>query len=70
MKITSYYCDVCCRDIPTSQVDDVKGINLRVDLDHGANESFVFSHACLECRTSVVAALGEWVMRHRRERAK
>jgi len=44
MKITSYFCDLCGSAIPTELVDDVKGLNIRVDLDHGACESFVFQH--------------------------
>ena len=47
MKITSYFCDLCGSAIPTELVDDVKGLNIRVDLEHGAYESFVFQHACL-----------------------
>jgi len=38
----------------------VKGLNIRVDLDHGAYESFVFQHACLSCRNSVRTVLVEW----------
>src|SRR5215813_857023 len=44
MKITSYFCDLCGSAIPTELVDEVKGLNIRVDLDHGAYESFVFQH--------------------------
>src|SRR5262249_47085842 len=60
MKITSYFCDLCGSAIPTELVDDVKGLNIRVDLDHGAYESFVFQHACLSCRISVRTVLVEW----------
>src|SRR5215472_13885452 len=35
MKVTSYFCDLCGSAIPTELVDDVKGLNIRVDLDGG-----------------------------------
>jgi hypothetical protein len=68
MKVTSYYCDVCSKDIVTDLVDDVKGINLRIDLDHGTYESYVFPHVCYECRKSVAMALSEWKEKHKRDR--
>src|SRR5262249_35527711 len=52
--------------IPTELVDDVKGLNIRVDLDHGAYESFVFQHACLSCRSSVRTVLVEWRDKHKK----
>src|SRR5262249_3737900 len=66
MKITSYFCDLCGSAIPTELVDDVKGLNIRVDLDHGAYESFVFQHACLNCRNSVRTVLVEWRDKHKK----
>ena len=66
MKITSYFCDLCGSAIPTELVDDVKGLNIRVDLDHGAYESFVFQHACLSCRSSVKTVLVEWRDKHKK----
>src|SRR5262249_19920383 len=60
MKITSYFCDLCGSAIPTELVDDVKGLNIRVDLDHGAYESLLFQHAFLSCRNSVRTVLEEW----------
>src|SRR5215831_943689 len=66
MKITSYFCDLCGSAIPTELVDDVKGLNIRVDLDHGAHESFVFQHACLNCRSSVRTVLVEWRDKHKK----
>jgi hypothetical protein len=44
----------------------VKGLNIRVDLDHGAHESFVFQHACLSCRSSVRTVLVEWRDKHKK----
>ena len=35
MKIISYSCDVCGREITTNLIDDVKGINVRIELDRG-----------------------------------
>ena len=52
MKITSYFCDLCGSAIPTELVDDVKGLNIRVDLDHGAYES------CLPARVSQLSQFG------------
>src|SRR6516164_635157 len=66
MKITSYFCDLCGSAIPTELVDDVKDLNIRVDLDHGAYESFVFQHACLNCRNSVRTVLVEWRHKHKK----
>src|SRR5262249_48887001 len=66
IKITSYFCDLCGSAIPTELVDDVKGLNIRVDLDHGAYESFVFQHACLNCRNSVRTVLVEWRDKHKK----
>jgi hypothetical protein len=66
MKITSYFCDLCGLAIPTELVDDVKGLNIRVDLDHGTYESFVFQHACLSCRSSVRTVLVEWRDKHKK----
>ena len=66
MKITSYFCDLCGSAIPTELVDDVKGLNIRVDLDHGTYESFVFQHACLSCRSSVRTVLVEWRDKHKK----
>src|SRR5262249_13634120 len=68
MKITSYFCDLCGSAIPTELVDYVKGLNIRVDLDHAAYESFVFQHACLTCRNSVRAVLVEWRGKHQKAR--
>src|SRR5262249_53404028 len=62
----SYFCDLCGSAIPTELVDDVKGLNIRVDLDHGAYESFVFQHACLSCRSSVRTVLVEWRDKHKK----
>ena len=45
---------------------NVKGLNIRVDLDHGAYESFVFQHACLSCRSSVRMVLVEWRDKHKK----
>ena len=66
MKVTSYFCDLCGSAIPTELVDDVKGLNIRVDLDHGTYESFVFQHACLNCRNSVRTVLVEWRDKHKK----
>jgi hypothetical protein len=66
MKITSYFCDLCGSAIPSELVDEVKGLNIRVDLDHGAYESFVFQHACLSCRSSVRTVLVEWRDKHKK----
>jgi hypothetical protein len=44
----------------------VKGLNIRVDLDHGTYESFVFQHACLSCRSSVRTVLVEWRDKHKK----
>src|SRR5215831_18029935 len=54
MKITSYFCDLCGSAIPTEPADDVKGLNIRVDLDHGVYESFVFQHGLSRHSTSTV----------------
>jgi hypothetical protein len=66
MKVTRYYCDVCGRDIVASAADDVKGINLRIELDHGKYESVVFSHACSICQTSLAEAIRAWVAHHKK----
>jgi hypothetical protein len=58
-KIVSYFCDVCGKQIEVGPADDVKGINLSVDLDHGKYESHIFPHACLNCRMAA-AVLSEW----------
>ena len=68
MKVTTYYCDVCGTDIVTDLAGDVKGINVRIDLDHSTYESLVFPHACEECRKSITAALLEWKQQHTRPR--
>jgi hypothetical protein len=67
MKITSYYCDICGRDISILG-DEVRGINLRIELEHGKYESFVFPHACSTCQTSLTAAIREWVAQHKKEK--
>jgi hypothetical protein len=57
MKITSYFCDLCGSAIPTELVDDVKGLNIRVDLDHGAYENEVHgSSAFLPSPTTIFAS--------------
>ena len=64
MKVVTHYCDVCGKEIACGPVEDVKGINIRVDLERGAFDSFVFPHACDECRKSVAAALSKWKESH------
>jgi hypothetical protein len=66
MKVTHYYCDVCGREIGASAAEDVKGINLRIELDHGKYESVVFSHACSICQTSLAATIREWVAQYKK----
>jgi hypothetical protein len=66
MKIISYSCDVCGREITTNLIDDVKGINVRIELDRGKYESVVFQHACSICQTSIAKTLREWVEQHKK----
>jgi hypothetical protein len=44
----------------------VKGINVRIELDHGKYESVVFQHACSICQTSIAKTLREWVEQHKK----
>ena len=69
MKITSYRCDVCDAPIilATGYESEVKGINIRIDLEHGQYDSFIFPHACAECRSSVAAAIKDWQSKHKVE---